>query len=169
MACGYSRCVDDNPQWIEYGALCPYEHCIEIFPTHSQSKCALFGHLCPGGLKQIKSCEPEMENLRKQAVLREYAPEIKLLYLRHMKDFGNGIEPNDGSIGRFESYVQKCNEVIQTNPSKHGYHFCKGYALAILNGFSRSYSRVHYRNRFMSSGTRLSFLLRRCTKLHWAK
>jgi CxxC-x17-CxxC domain-containing protein len=57
--CGFSRCFEPNPKWIEQHGICMYEHCIENMPLRvprDERSCPTFGHDCPGGLAQANKC-----------------------------------------------------------------------------------------------------------------
>jgi hypothetical protein len=56
--CGYSRCIEFNERWHEQAGTCGYEHCIE---TGGKRRCPLFGHACPGGLRQARECQKEKQ------------------------------------------------------------------------------------------------------------
>ncbi len=56
---GYTKEFGFNKDWKKQGALCGYEHCIELmFLTEKSTKisCPIFGHNCPGGKEMVKKC-----------------------------------------------------------------------------------------------------------------
>ena len=59
---GYFNFSKPNYAFNKQGLLCPWEHCIELYPllagrdTNLQS-CPIFGHCCPGGEMQAQICK----------------------------------------------------------------------------------------------------------------
>ena len=66
VSLGYSEDLDFNEDWQKEGLACGYEHCIENFPLEekrSKKSCPLFGHNCPGGVKQVKECKKQADEM----------------------------------------------------------------------------------------------------------
>jgi hypothetical protein len=62
FAVGYSLNLAPNMDWERQGLICRFEHCIERMPLKSEQwegSCPVFGHDCPGAVKQANICRLE--------------------------------------------------------------------------------------------------------------
>jgi tetratricopeptide (TPR) repeat protein len=104
--CGYSMCIAPS-QFLE-GALCVYEHCIENMPFEENPlRCNIFGHLCPGGAKQLKECNANLPYLTKR--LAERYSEYSSME-RFTKELFDKKHPNKGKFTRKD--MQFCESVL---------------------------------------------------------
>ena len=61
----YSLNSNPNENYKESGYCCKWEHCIEQMPLENprtDESCPVFGHTCPGGVKEVKECEHSYED-----------------------------------------------------------------------------------------------------------
>lgn len=66
-----------NPNFEMEKRICGYEHCIESMPFSNEGiDCPIFGHDCPGGIKQVQTCRREKGGLR--SAIKEHGPAMKL-------------------------------------------------------------------------------------------
>ena len=65
---GYFINTNKNELYQEHELLCPWQHCVELFPVSSlenPDECHVFGHECPGGRNFAAGCEINQERVRK--------------------------------------------------------------------------------------------------------
>lgn len=75
MIRGFSISTRENKDYRQEGLICPYEHCIELFPVgdkDSKGICPMFGHQCPGGISYIKSCDKYNNSIGKEGFINHY-------------------------------------------------------------------------------------------------
>jgi len=73
FAVGYSINFAENPNYKKHGLLCKWEHCIEWMPlskNQTELSCKVFGHNCPGGIKEVKKCNKKISDIPKDRFIK---------------------------------------------------------------------------------------------------